>query len=70
MKDLLTATSRNAGKGESSNSNDEFILMRVWQLRSRLLKKGLCADGSRETMIARLKGSEGNAGNEEEEEEE
>lgn len=73
LKDLLAATSRitaslrNAGKGGSPNPQDKFTLMRVWQLRSCLLEKGLCTDGSRETMIARLKDDEDNAEGEEKE---
>ena len=53
MSDLLTATTRGKmAKGDASE--DELKFMRVGELRKRLHNKGLCIDGSRETMIALL----------------
>ena len=61
VTDLLTAVTRGKTCG-TEISNDDFNLMRVGDLRKRLHDKGLCIDGSRETMIALLR--ENSASNE------
>ncbi|EJK46498.1 hypothetical protein THAOC_34831 [Thalassiosira oceanica] len=59
MKGLLVATSGDLDrKASTSDDKDEYTFMRVGELRSRLLEKGLCLDGSCETMIALLKKNE------------
>ena len=54
MSDLLTAFARGQ-KSTSEASQDELKFMRVGELRKRLHDKGLCIDGSRETMISLLR---------------
>ena len=56
MSDLLTTFARGQ-KSTSKASQDDLKFMRVGDLRKRLHDKGLCIDGSRETMIALLKES-------------
>ncbi|EJK61010.1 hypothetical protein THAOC_18565 [Thalassiosira oceanica] len=54
ISDILTAVARGKmPKGDSSG--DDLKFMRVGELRRRLNAKGLCIDGSRETMIALLR---------------
>jgi len=54
ISDILTAVARGKmTKGDASG--DELKFMRVGDLRKRLHDKGLCIDGSRETMISLLK---------------
>jgi len=55
MSDLLTAFSQGKKATGSSAPDDDLKLMRVGELRKRLHDKGLCVDGSRETMIALLR---------------
>ncbi|EJK56312.1 hypothetical protein THAOC_23836 [Thalassiosira oceanica] len=55
MSDLLTAFSQGKKASGSSAPDDDLKLMRVGELRKRLHDKGLCVDGSRETMIALLR---------------
>ncbi|EJK48271.1 hypothetical protein THAOC_32950 [Thalassiosira oceanica] len=55
MSDLLTAFSQGKKATGSSAPDDDLKLMRVVELRKRLHDKGLCVDGSRETMIALLR---------------
>ena len=52
VSDLLAATSR---KIEGGKEGDNLNIMRVSELRQKLLEKGLDIDGSRKTMIATLK---------------
>ena len=53
MSDLLTAFSQ--GKKSAGEASQDYLkFMRVADLRKRLYDKGLCIDGSRETMIALL----------------
>ena len=54
MSDLLTAVARGK-KTRDGVSVDDLNFMRVSELRMRLHDKGLCIDGSRETMIALLR---------------
>ena len=54
MSDLLTAFSREKKSTSTSAPDDDLKFMRVGELRKRLHDKGLCIDGSRETMIALL----------------
>mmetsp|Transcript_35063 Transcript_35063/g.59542 ORF Transcript_35063/g.59542 Transcript_35063/m.59542 type:complete len:223 (+) Transcript_35063:2-670(+) len=54
FSDLLTAMTRDKNNGTSNGSSDDLSTMRVNDLRKRLDEKGLCLDGSRETMIALL----------------
>ncbi|EJK44742.1 hypothetical protein THAOC_36697 [Thalassiosira oceanica] len=56
MSDLLTAVARGKKTTGEASPEDDLKLMRVGELRKRLNDKGLCIDGSRETMIALLKG--------------
>ena len=54
ISDILTAVAR----GKMTNgeaSQDDLKYMRVGDLRKRLHDKGLCIDGSRETMISLLR---------------
>lgn len=53
VNDLSVATTRKISTG---NKRDRFNMMRVSELRRKLHKKGLDVDGSREAMIAALKG--------------
>ncbi|EJK53386.1 hypothetical protein THAOC_27194 [Thalassiosira oceanica] len=65
MSDLLTATTRGIMSTGKAASEDDLKFTRVGELRRRLHDKGLCIDGSRETMIALLKeNTEHNNGNE------
>ena len=57
MSDLLTAVARGKKSIGSSAPEDDLKFMRVGELRKKLHDKGLCIDGSRETMIALLKES-------------
>ena len=58
MKDLLVAQARSeVGRGETGN----LQMMRVSELRKLAHKKGLSADGSREMLIASIKGDEEDA---------
>ena len=53
VKDLLVATTR---KEDKTRAADDFDIMRVSELRTRMLvEKGLDVDGSREAMIDALK---------------
>ena len=54
MSDLLTAFSREKKSTSTSAPDDDLKFMRVGELRKELHDKGLCIDGSRETMIALL----------------
>ena len=54
MSDLLTAFSRGKKSTSKSTPDDDLKFMRIGELRKRLHDKGLCIDGSRETMIALL----------------
>ena len=58
MTDLLTAVSRGEQHEGNSDDDEEDLLstMRVSELRKKLDEDGLDVDGSREAMIARLKG--------------
>ena len=67
--DLLTAMTREKKKDAAANNNDStgddnkeeevaLHIMRVTELRKKLDEKGLDVDGSREAMIATLKGEE------------
>ena len=62
MSNLLTAVARGQKSTSEATPGDELKLMRVGELRRRLHDKGLCIDGSRETMIALLR--ENSASNE------
>ena len=62
MSDLLTAFSQGKKSTSASAQGDDLKFMRVGDVRKRLHDKGLCIDGSRETMIALLK--ENSASNE------
>ena len=53
ISDILTAVAR--GKMTGDGSRDDLKFMRVGDLRKRLHDKGLCIDGSRETMISLLR---------------
>lgn len=58
LADLLTATTRGMEKDSDGVGGDEFIIMRISDLRKKLHEKGLDIDGSRETLIAALKENE------------
>ena len=55
ITDILTAFSRGKNFRDEAAPEDGFKFMRVGELRKQLHDKGLCIDGSRETMIALLK---------------
>ena len=55
MSDLLTATTRGKKSAAEAAREDDLTFARVDKLRRRLHEKGLCIDGSRETMISLLK---------------
>ncbi|EJK64479.1 hypothetical protein THAOC_14781, partial [Thalassiosira oceanica] len=60
ISDILTAFAQGKkSAGEVIMSKDDLKFMRVDDLRKRLHEKGLCIDGSRETMIALLKENSG-----------
>ncbi|EJK70105.1 hypothetical protein THAOC_08564 [Thalassiosira oceanica] len=54
MSDLLTAFAQGKQSTCTSAQGNDLKLMRVGELRKQLHDKGLCIDGSRETMIALL----------------
>ena len=58
MNDMLTAVVRSETEGANPAGNDENDLsfMRVSELRKKAHKRGLDVDGSREMLIASLKG--------------
>ena len=60
MTDLLTAMSRGEQREDDTSGNAiiNYNKMRVGTLRKMLHGKGLDVDGSREAMIALLKGNE------------
>ncbi|EJK55825.1 hypothetical protein THAOC_24399 [Thalassiosira oceanica] len=55
ISDILTAVARGKRSISESAPEDDLKFMRVGELRKRLHDKGLCIDGSRETMIALLR---------------
>ncbi|EJK54788.1 hypothetical protein THAOC_25556 [Thalassiosira oceanica] len=55
ISDILTAVARGKRSISKSAPEDDLKFMRVGELRKRLHDKGLCIDGSRETMIALLR---------------
>ena len=55
MTDLLTAVARGNISTGDEVPGDHLKFMRVAELRKRLHDRGLCIDGSRETMIALLR---------------
>ncbi|EJK52760.1 hypothetical protein THAOC_27936 [Thalassiosira oceanica] len=57
ISDILTAFSqgKKATRTGSSAPDDDLKFMRVGDLRKRMHEKGLCIDGSRETMISLLR---------------
>ena len=56
ISDILTAFAQGkTSSGEAAAPEDDLKFMRVVELRKRLHDKGLCIDGSRETMIALLR---------------
>ncbi|EJK72127.1 hypothetical protein THAOC_06373 [Thalassiosira oceanica] len=55
MSDLLTAVARGKKSANMSAPEDNLTFMRVGELRKLLHDKGLCVDGSRETMIGLLR---------------
>ena len=62
ISDILTAFAQGkTSSGEAAAPEDDLKFMRVVELRKRLHDKGLCINGSRETMIALL--SENSASN-------
>jgi len=65
MSDLLTATTRGNMSTGKAASEDDLKFSRVGELRKRLHDKGLCIDGSRETMIALLKANTEHDGDDE-----
>ncbi|EJK45748.1 hypothetical protein THAOC_35622 [Thalassiosira oceanica] len=54
ISDILTAVARGKRSISTSGPEDDMKFMRVSELRKQLHDKGLCIDGSRETMIALL----------------
>ena len=58
MSDLLTAFARGKDPAGDAASEDDLKFMRVGEMRKQLHDKGLCIDGSRETMIALLRQGE------------
>ncbi|EJK55823.1 hypothetical protein THAOC_24397 [Thalassiosira oceanica] len=55
ISDILTAVARGKRSISKSAPEDDLKFMRVGELRKHLHNKGLCIDGSRETMIALLR---------------
>ena len=55
ISDILTAFSQGKKSTSANPPEDDLKFMRVGELRKRLHEKGLCVDGSRETMIALLR---------------
>ena len=55
ISDILTAFARGKNSTGETAPEDNLKFMRVGELRKELHDKGLCIDGSRETMIALLK---------------
>lgn len=58
MTDLLTAVARNGKKNDRSSDTVNYNTIRVGTLRKMLDEKKLDVDGSREAMIATLKGED------------
>jgi len=58
MSDLLTAVARGKEPVGDAAPEDDLKFMRVGEMRKQLHDKGLCIDGSRETMIALLRQGE------------
>ncbi|EJK73001.1 hypothetical protein THAOC_05407 [Thalassiosira oceanica] len=59
ISDILTAFAQGKKSAGEVTSKDDLKFMRVDELRKRLHDKGLCIDGSRETMIALLRENSG-----------
>jgi hypothetical protein len=58
MNDMLTAVVRSeTGANPAGNDENDLLLMRVSELRKKAHKRGLDVDGSREMLIAALKGA-------------
>ena len=57
FRELLTATARGKKEASGEDDNDSYESMRISTLRETLYKKGVDIDGSRETLIAALKGN-------------
>ena len=55
ISDILTAFSQGKKSTSANPPEDDLKFMRVGELRKRLHEKGLCVDGSRETMIGLLR---------------
>ena len=55
ISDILTAFSQGKKSSGTIAPEGDLTFMRVGELRKRLHEKGLCVDGSRETMIALLR---------------
>ena len=60
MNDMLTAVVRSETEKSANpagNDENDLLLMRVSELRKKAHKRGLDVDGSREMLIAALKGA-------------